>query len=62
MEQLNAQLFRLLKDELHSLSMGHTYDLRRLRKMREICHILTYYRYVVMSNSDIVKLINKYED
>lgn len=61
MEQLNGQLFRLLKDELDSLATGHTYDLSRIRKMKEICHILTYYRYVDISNSDVIKLITYYE-
>lgn len=61
MEELNGKLFRLLKDEIDSLSIGHTYNIERLRFMRDICHLLMYYKYVNISNSDIIKVIKFYE-
>ena len=61
MEEIKAKLFRFLKDELHSLSLGHTYNKERLQLMKEICHILTNIQYVDMSNSDIIKIIRFYD-
>lgn len=61
MEDLNGTLFRLLKDELDSLAIGHTYNTERLSMMREICHLLTYYRYVDMADDDILKIVKFYE-
>ena len=61
MEELKGKLFRLLKDELDDLSIGHTYNLNRIAKMKEICHLLTYYKYVDMSDSDIMKIVRFYD-
>lgn len=61
MEDLNGTLFRLLKDELDALRLGHPFNKDRLRKMKEICHLLTYYQYVDVSNDDIIKLVRMYE-
>ncbi len=61
MEELKAKLFRLLKDELDDLYIGHTYNKYRIDVMRQICHILAYYKYVDVRDSDIVKLIKFYE-
>lgn len=61
MEDLNATLFRLLKDELDSLAIGHTYNKERLSMMKEICHLLTYYKYVELSDDDILKIVRFYE-
>lgn len=61
MEELNGELFRLLKDELDSLSIGHLFNKERIRLMKEICHLLAYYKYVDISNSDIIKIIKFYE-
>ena len=61
MEELKGKLFRLLKDELDDLSIGHTYNLNRIALMKEICHLLTYYKYVDMSDSDIMKIVRFYD-
>ena len=61
MEELKGKLFRLLKDELDDLSIGHTYNLNRITIMKEICHLLTYYKYVDMSDSDIMKIVRFYD-
>lgn len=61
MEDLKATLFRLLKDELDSLAIGHTYNYDRIATMREICHLLVYYKYVDMSDDDILKIVRFYE-
>jgi len=60
-EELKGKLFRLLKDELDDLSIGHTYNLNRIATMKEICHLLTYYKYVDMSDSDIMKIVRFYD-
>ena len=61
MEELKEQLFELLKEELDSLSIGHSYNKDRLRIMREICHVLTYYNYVDVDNNDLMKIVKFYE-
>ncbi len=61
MENLKETLFKLLNDELNDLALGHPYNMNRLSMMREICHLLTYYQYVDMSDDDILKIVNFYE-
>ena len=61
MEDLKGTLFRLLKDELDSLAIGHSFNKERLQMMREICHLLVYYQYVDMKSSDILKIVKFYE-
>lgn len=60
-EELNGVLFRLLKDELDSLMTGHSYNLKRIAKMKKICHLLKYYEYVDMDDSDFMKIARFYE-
>lgn len=60
-EDLNGKLFRLLKDELDNLSIGYPYNLKRISLMKEICHLLTYYKYVDMNDSDIMKIVRFYD-
>lgn len=61
MEELNGTLFRLFKDELNSLMIGHPYNLKRIAKMKKICHLLKYYEYVDMDDSDFMKIVRIYE-
>ena len=61
MEQLKEMLYNLLKEEFANLNLGHPYNLDRLAYMKSICHLLTYYKYVDMTDDDIVKLIQFYE-
>lgn len=61
MEELNSTLFRLLKDELDDLSIGYPFNYDRISTMKDICHLLTYYKYVDLSDDDIVKLVRFYE-
>lgn len=61
MEELNAKLFRLLKDEIYDLNIGHLYNKGRIKLMKEICHLLAYYKYVDIDNSDIIKIIKFYD-
>lgn len=61
MEELNGKLFRLLKDEIDSLNIGHSFNKERLQLMKDICHLLAYYKYVNISNSDIIKIIRFYD-
>lgn len=57
MELLEKKLYKLLKEEMADLSMGHTYNIHRIALMKEICHILTYYKYVDMNDTDFMKLV-----
>ena len=61
MEEHKEKLYRLLIDELESLNLGHTYNIPRIKLMREICHILVYYTYVDLDNYDIMKIVNYYD-
>lgn len=61
MEDLNDILYKLLKDELSDLKLGHPFNEDRLRTMMDICEILTYFEYVDLSDDDIIKLIKFYE-
>ena len=61
MEDLNDTLYKLLKDELNDLKLGHPFNMDRLRTMVDICEILTYLKYVELSDDDIVKLIRFYD-
>ena len=60
MEELKGILFRLLKDELDSLAIGHTYNYNRISRMKEICHLLTYEKYVDF-DEHILNMIRYYE-
>ena len=61
MEDLKEILYRLLRDELNNLALGHYYDKSRLSTMKEICHLLTYYKYVNLSDDDILKIVKFYD-
>lgn len=61
MTELNEILYRLFIEEMHNLELGHGYDRKRLNTMKEICHLLTYYTYVDMDDTDVLKLIRFYE-
>lgn len=61
MEELNAKLFRLLKDELRSLNMGHSYNKKRLAVMKGLCHLIAYLKYADLQKNEIKKIVNIYE-
>ncbi len=61
MERLNNLLYKLLKDELNDLKLGHPFNKDRLRRMVDICEVLAYLEYTDLSDDDIVKLIGFYE-
>lgn len=61
METLKAKLFKLLKDEIRNLQLGHGFNKRRLKEMKMICRLLLYYQYVEVSSKDIVKVVNFYD-
>lgn len=57
METLYKKLHNLLKEEIADLSIGYTYNAKRIALMKQICHILTYIKYVDMKDTDFMKLI-----
>ena len=61
METLKAKLFRLFKDEIHDLNLGHTFNKMRLKEMKRICRLLLYYQYIDVSSKDLAKMVNFYE-
>lgn len=60
MEQYKEKLYKLLNEELSDLSIGYPYNLKRISLMQEICHLIMYYKYVDISDSDIMKIVNFY--
>lgn len=41
-EKYKAELFKLLKEELGNLSIGHQFDLKRISKIKSLCHTIFY--------------------
>lgn len=63
MEELKAKLFRLLKDEIYDLNIGHSYNTVRIRMMKELCKVLMYYSWAGEQHVqplDIKKVIKLY--
>ena len=56
MENLNITLFKLLKDELDNLAMGNSYNISRLRLMKEICYVLIYEQFVTINPVDMLRI------
>lgn len=54
------KLYELLNEEIYSLNTGHAYNSDRIQVMKDICHILSYYNYVNMSDTDLIKLMKSY--
>lgn len=61
MEDLNNILYKLLKEELNDLELGHSFNKDRLRSMMNICELLTYLEYVELKDDDVLKLTRFYE-
>lgn len=65
MEELRAKLFRLLKDEIDDLTVGHSYNLKRLQEINDLCHLIVFlssaYEYVDIKDRDIIKIINLFK-
>lgn len=62
MERLKAKLFRLLKDELYSLSIGHNYNHERMREMRDLCRVITYFKFAEPSDNKSMQILTLYVD
>ena len=60
-ETLINTLIKLFDEELNDLYLGHPYNLSRVSKMKEICHLLTYYKYVILDDDDIMKIVRFYD-
>lgn len=56
MENLKDTLYRLLKDELDDLAMGKSYNISRLRLMKEICYVIIYEQFVTLNPVDALKI------
>ena len=61
MEELKETLTKLLLQEISNLELGHPYNKTRISMMKEICHILTYYTYVDMSDDDMLRIVKLYD-
>ena len=65
MEELRAKLFRLLKDEIDDLSIGRTYNVKRLHEINDLCHLIVFlsssYEFVDINDKDIIKIINLFK-
>ena len=62
MEKLKAKLFRLVKDELEDLQIGHSYNLKRLEQINNLCHLITFFEsysgIVDFDYKDAIKITN----
>ena len=58
MERIKEKLAELLENELYDLSIGHLYNKERIREMHDLCHLITYDEYAILSDRDISKLLN----
>lgn len=54
-------LYSVFIDELNDLSIGYPYNLNRLSYMRSLISIIIYLRYAVLSDKDILKILQSYE-
>jgi hypothetical protein len=54
-------LYSVFIDELNDLSIGYPYNLNRLSYMRALISIIIYLRYAVLSDKDILKILQSYE-
>ena len=61
METINEYLYTLFMDELHDLELGHGYNYKRLSRMRSIVSLFMYLRYAVLSENEIIRLLESYE-
>lgn len=62
MENLYIRLYELLKEEMSELRLGHSFNRERLAEMRELCHILTYLKYVDMGSTDVMQIFQYYDN
>lgn len=60
-ENLNGALFRMLKDELDNLAIGHAYNTNRISAMKDICRMLLYYKNVDIPSQDVIKIVKVYD-
>ncbi len=58
MEQLSEQLYKLFVEELSDLNRGLTPNRKRINKMKFICQVLVFLRYVDLPNRDLLQIIN----
>ncbi len=58
MEQLSEQLYKLFVEELSDLNRGLTPNRKRINKMKVICQVLVFLRYVDLPNRDLLQIIN----
>lgn len=61
MEKISTKLYKLLREELYDLSIGKEFNKARIELIRELCHLLVYYKYVKMSDSDLMKIVKFYD-
>lgn len=59
---LYATLYDLLIKELNDLSIGKSFNQARLKKMKEVCHLLMFYtQYDLSKDKNILNFIRLYE-
>lgn len=59
-EQINAKLFRLLKDELTDLNRGRSFNPDRIHYMKELCRVIIFTHYVEF-NPELEKILSFYD-
>ena len=60
MERLLNQLIDLVNEEIDSLYLGHPFNEDRLASIRSLLSAYLYLKYAVLSNTEIIKLLEIY--
>lgn len=60
MGEIREKLYNLLMEELYNLNIGNSYNIDRIKEMRNLCHLLIFETYAVLPDSDMMKLFRLY--
>lgn len=59
-EEINAKLFQLLKDELTDLNRGRSFNQDRIKYMKELCRLIIFLRYIEF-DPEVMKILSFYD-
>lgn len=60
MEEIKIKLRGLFEEELYNLSIGNAINKERVEEMRDLCKLLMFFNYIVLPESDMMKLFRLY--
>ncbi len=59
-EEIKIKLRELFEEELYNLSIGNSINKERAKEMRDLCKLLMFFNYIVLPESDMMKLFRLY--